>query len=449
MIKTKRGLDLPISGSPEQKINQGRPARSCAVVGYDFPGLKPTMAVAEGDKVVAGQLLFTDKKSAGISYTAPASGTVSAIHRGAKRAFQSIVIDMEDGDEGDTISFASYRAGDVSARSRAEVTDLLLESGEWTAIRTRPFNKVPAADTTPADIFVTAIDTRPLAADPSVYIGEQREAFDNGLSALSKLTDGSVFVCKSAEMDYSSSTPQVRVETFSGPHPAGLVGTHIHFLSPVSAEKIVWHLGYQDVIAIGHLFATGKIYAERVVSLAGPGVELPRLVRTVRGCSLEELGAGEYKAGNHRVLSGSVFDGRTAQGALAYLGRFHNQVSVLAEGTERELFGFVAPGTKKFSVTGLFMSSLFGLKNHDFTTSTGGSNRAMVPIGTYEKMMPLDILPTQLLRALLVNDVEVAMQLGCLELDEEDLALCTFACPGKYEYGPYLRQMLTLIEAEG
>jgi len=449
MIKTKRGLDLPISGSPEQKIDQGRPARSCAVVGYDFPGLKPTMAVAEGDKVVAGQLLFTDKKSDGINYTAPASGTVSAIHRGAKRVFQSIVIDMEEGGDGEAVSFASYKAGDISDRTRAEVTDLLLESGEWTALRTRPYNKVPALGTTPSDIFVTAIDTRPLAADPSIYIAEQKEAFTNGLSVLAKLTDGAVFVCKAAETDFSSSAPQVKVETFSGPHPAGLVGTHIHFLSPVSAEKTVWHLGYQDVIAIGHLFASGKIYAERVVALAGPGVESPRLMRTVRGGSLDELGAGEYKTGNQRVLSGSVFDGRTAQGALAYLGRFHNQVSVLAEGTERELFGFVAPGTKKFSVTGLFMSSLFGLKNHDFTTSTGGSNRAMVPIGTYEKMMPLDILPTQLLRALLVNDVEVAMQLGCLELDEEDLALCTFACPGKYEYGPYLRQMLTLIEAEG
>ena len=449
MIKTKRGLDLPISGSPEQKIDQGRPARSCAVVGYDFPGLKPTMAVAEGDKVVAGQLLFTDKKYDGINYTAPASGTVSAIHRGAKRVFQSIVIDMEEGGDGEAVSFASYKAGDISDRTRAEVTDLLLESGEWTALRTRPYNKVPALGTTPSDIFVTAIDTRPLAADPGLYIAEQKEAFTNGLSVLAKLTDGAVFVCKAAETDFSSSVPQVKVETFSGPHPAGLVGTHIHFLSPVSADKTVWHLGYQDVIAIGHLFASGKIYAERVVALAGPGVESPRLMRTVRGGSLDELGAGEYKTGNQRVLSGSVFDGRIAQGALAYLGRYHNQVSVLAEGTERELFGFVAPGTKKFSVTGLFMSSLFGLKNHDFTTSTGGSNRAMVPIGTYEKMMPLDILPTQLLRALLVNDVEVAMQLGCLELDEEDLALCTFACPGKYEYGPYLRQMLTLIEAEG
>ncbi len=449
MIKTKQGLDLPISGSPEQKIDQGRPARSCAVVGYDFPGLKPTMAVAEGDKVVASQLLFTDKKSEGINYTAPSSGTITAIHRGAKRVFQSIVIDMEEGGDAEAVSFNSYKSGDVGSCTRQDVTDLLLESGEWTALRTRPFNKVPALGTTPADIFVTAIDTRPLAADPGIFINEQKAAFDTGLTAISKLTDGSVFVCKAIETEYESNAQQVKVENFSGPHPAGLVGTHIHFLSPVSAEKTVWHLGYQDVIAIGHLFSTGKIYTERVVSLAGPSVNSPRLVRTVRGASLDELGAGEYKGGNHRVISGSVFDGRTAQGGVAYLGRYHNQVSVLEEGTKRELLGFVAPGFKKFSLTGLFMSSLVGLKNHDFTTSTGGSERAMVPLGTYEKMMPLDILPTQLLRALLVNDVEVAIQLGCLELDEEDLALCTFACPGKYEYGPYLRQMLTMIEAEG
>lgn len=449
MIKTTKGLDLPISGSPEQKIDQGRAARSCAVVAYDFPGLKPTMAVAEGDKVVAGQILFTDKMSEGINYTAPASGTISAIHRGAKRVFQSIVIDMESEADSEAVSFEHYHSGDVDSRTRQEVTDLLLESGEWTAFRTRPYNKVPALGTTPADIFVTAIDSRPLAADPALYINEQKEAFEAGLTVLAKLTDGSVFVCKSADADISSNVSQAKVESFSGPHPVGLVGTHIHFLSPVSANKTVWHIGYQDLIAIGQLFSTGKLFSERVIALAGPGVDKPRLVRTVRGASLDELGAGEYKAGTHRVLSGSVFDGRTAQGALAYLGRYHNQVSVLAEGTEREFFGFVAPGFKKFSLTGLFMSSLFGLKNHDFTTSTGGSERAMVPLGTYENMMPLDVLPTQLLRALLVNDVEVSIQLGCLELDEEDLALCTFACPGKYEYGPYLRQMLTMIEAEG
>jgi len=264
------------------------------------------------------------------------------------------------------------------------------------------------------------------------------------------LTQGKVFVCSAPETNIPpSDNAKVQVETFSGPHPAGLVGTHIHFLAPVSQAKSVWHIGYQNLIAIGHLFMTGKIFSERVVALAGPCVENPRLLRTRIGASLDELTAGEIVAKSARTISGSVFDGRKSVGSTAYLGRFHNQVSVLEEGTNREFFGFVKPGVTKFSLTRIFLSSIIGKKIREITTSTGGSSRAMVPLGTYEDVMPLDILPTQLLRALLVNDIDTAIQLGCLELDEEDLSLCTFACPGKYEYGPYLREMLTRIEAEG
>ena len=270
---------------------------------------------------------------------------------------------------------------------------------------------------------------------------------------MTKLTAGKVFVCKKggAELPLPDSALNGRIEVheFVGPHPSGLVGTHIHFLSPVGPAKTVWHVGYQNVIALGHLFTTGKIFSERVISLAGPGVENPRLLRTRVGACIAEIADGEIKPGDHRVLSGSVLDGRKAEGASSYLGRFHNQVSVLPEGTEREFLGFIKPGFDKFSLTRLFGSSLFPGKKMNLTTSRGGSERAMVPLGTYEEMMPLDILPTQLLRALLVEDVDTAIALGCLELDEEDLALCTFACPGKYEYGPYLREMLTRIEAEG
>jgi Na+-transporting NADH:ubiquinone oxidoreductase subunit A len=289
-----------------------------------------------------------------------------------------------------------------------------------------------------------------LAADPKQFLDENHEAFLAGLDVLCALTEGRVFVCCAVAHGLpDSSNPRVLVEEFAGPHPAGLVGTHIHFLSPVSQVKTVWHIGYQDLIAIGHLFATGKIYSERVVSLAGPGVAKPRLLRTRMGASLDELTAGEMEPGEQRTISGSVFDGRKASGPTAFLGRYHNQVSVLSEGRDREFLGFIKPGSKRFSLTRLFISSLLGARNMQFTTNRGGSERAMVPLGTYEEVMPLDILPTQLLRALLVGDVDVAIALGCLELDEEDLALCTFACPGKYEYGPYLREMLTSIEAEG
>ena len=447
MIRTKRGLNLPIAGSPEQTVHDGRPARSVALLGYDYPGLKPTMEVKEGDRVVAGQLVFTDKKSPGVKFTAPATGRVSAINRGARRAFLSLVIDVEDGDE---TTYQSFEAGDVSTLDREKVVEQLIESGEWTALRKRPFAKVPAVDEVPAHIFVNAMDTRPLAADPGIFISEHADAFRFGLQVMLRLTEGSVFVCSAPGADTPKvDDSRVRYEEFAGPHPAGLTGTHIHFLAPVSAKKSVWYLDYQNLIAIGYLFMTGKLFHDRIVALAGPSVEKPRLVRTRVGASTDEMTAGELAEGEHRVISGSVFDGRTAGGANAFLGRHHNQVSVLLEGTEREFFGFITPGFDKHSVTRLFGAAWAKVKPLSMTTSTEGSERAMVPIGSYEEVMPLDILPTQLLRALLVADIETSIDLGCLELDEEDLALCTYVCPGKYEYGPYLREMLTRIEMEG
>jgi Na+-transporting NADH:ubiquinone oxidoreductase subunit A len=240
------------------------------------------------------------------------------------------------------------------------------------------------------------------------------------------------------------------MEAFAGPHPAGLPGTHIHFLDPVSENKTVWFVGYQDVIAFGTLFRTGRINVDRVISLAGPVVEKPRLVRTRVGACTDDLVAGELREGDHRVISGSVLSGRTAAEPHNFLGRYHLQISAIEEGHRRELFGWSMPGLNKFSVTRSFAS--FWLPNKrrfDLTTSTGGSKRAMVPIGLYEKVVPLDILPTYLLRALIMDDVEQAQALGCLELDEDDLALCTFVCPGKYDYGPILRRNLTTIEIEG
>ncbi|XOV89391.1 MAG: Na(+)-translocating NADH-quinone reductase subunit A [Pseudomonadota bacterium] len=447
MIRTKRGLDLPISGKPEQIAYDGRPVRTVALLGYDYPGLKPTMEVAEGDKVRAGQVIFTDKKNPGVKYTAPATGTVTAVNRGARRIFQSVVIEIEAGEEE---SFGQFDPADIATLPREQVVAQLIDSGEWTALRNRPYSKVPAPDDVPRDIFVTAMDTRPLTADPQVFINEHKDAFVAGLSVLTRLTGGSVFVCTAPGADVPTGTdPAIKTETFAGPHPAGLPGTHIHFLSPVSQQRSVWFIDYQNVVAIGSLFTTGKLFHDRIVALGGPGADKPRLLRTRRGASLDELLAGEISEANQRVISGSVLDGRTARGPSAYLGRHHHQVSVLREGNDRELFGFILPGVKKFSVTRLFAGSWLGTKEFALTTNTEGSERAMVPIGSYEWVMPLDVLPTQLLRALLVSDVESAIALGCLELDEDDLALCTFVCPGKYEYGPYLREMLTRIEAEG
>lgn len=445
MIKIKRGLDLPITGAPTQRIEAGRPVRSVAVIGFDYHGMKPTMQVQVGDRVKLGQVLFSDKKTPGVHYTAPAAGVVSAIHRGEKRVLQSVVIDI-DGDEQET--FAQYPASQLDSLSSEQVRENLQQSGLWTALRARPFSKVPAIDATPSSIFVTAIDTHPLAADPAVIIAEHAADFENGLKVLGNLAK--VFLCKADGASVAGEKlAKVQTESFSGPHPAGLPGTHIHFLDPVSASKSVWTINYQDVIAVGKLFTTGQLWMERVVSLAGPVVEKPRLVRTRVGASLDELTAGELQPGYNRVVSGSLLGGRTAHGAFAYLGRYHLQVSCLREGNDREMLHYLRAGVNKHSVLNIFVSKLMGAKKFAFSTTTNGSPRAMVPVGNYEEVMPLDILPTQLLRSLIVGDTEVAQKLGCLELDEEDLALCTYVCAGKYEYGPILRDNLTRIEKEG
>ncbi|HCM9125012.1 Na(+)-translocating NADH-quinone reductase subunit A [Enterobacter hormaechei] len=447
MFRIRKGLDLPISGVPEQHVTTGASIHHVAIVGDDYVGMRPAMLVQEGDRVIKGQALFEDKKNPGVMFTAPASGTVVAIHRGERRVLQSVVIQIE-GDE--KREFARFDAADLATLSHDAVQTQLLESGLWTALRTRPYSKTPVPGTVPAAIFVTAIDTNPLSADPQPLILAERKAFDAGLTVLTRLTPGKVHVCQASGGKLGGHPQgQVAFNEFAGPHPAGLVGTHIHFLEPVSLTKQVWHLNYQDVIAIGKLFTMGELCAERIIAIGGPQATQPRLVRTLLGADLTALLAGETKEGENRIISGSVLSGRHATGPMAWLGRFHLQVSVVLEGREKELFGWVLPGAEKYSVTRTTLGHFLRRKLFNFSTSTNGGERAMVPIGNYERVMPLDILPTVLLRDLLAGDTDGAQALGCLELDEEDLALCTYVCPGKYEYGPVLREVLTRIEQEG
>ncbi len=447
MVTIRRGLDLPINGHPEQVIAEVPSVKSVAVIGPDYHGMKPTMAVKEGDKVTLGQLLFTDKKTEGVRYTSPASGTVSAVNRGARRVLESVVIDIEGDDKE---PFAQYKAEEISSLTREQVVENLVNSGQWVGFRTRPFSKAPAIDSTPNAIFVTAMDTNPLAADPAPIIEAEQSAFNSGLQLLAKLTEGHIYICKAENATVNApNTPKIKVESFTGVHPAGNAGTHIHFLEPVSVNKMVWTIGYQEVIAFGHLFLNGEIYTKRIIALGGPRVAKPTLVETRLGANLQDVCAGRLTGENNRIISGSVFGGRTATDAFSYLGRHHVQVSVLEEGDERELMHYLRVGVNKHSTKGIYVSSMTPGKRFDFTTTAHGSERAMVPIGTYEDVMPLDILPTQLLRALIVGDTDMAQKLGALELDEEDLALCTYVCPGKYEYGPILRDNLTRIEFEG
>jgi len=443
-------LDLPIAGLPVQSVEDARAVSRVALLGADFVGLKPTMLVQPGDTVLRGQPVFEDKKTPGVRHTAPAAGRVAALNRGDKRAFVSLVIEVATVDGAHAqVDFASWRGQPPAEGDGAGLRALLVESGLWTALRSRPFSRVPAPDAVPSAIFVTAMDTRPLAPQVEMALAGREDDYARGVLALRDLTPGTVFVCRTPGSAVRvPRAGRIAIEEFAGPHPAGNAGTHIHFLHPVGTARSVWHVGAQDVAAIGHLLATGRLDVSRVVSIAGPSIARPRLLRTRLGASVDELVAGELAAGEQRVISGSVLDGRTAMGeAEGFLGRYHQQVSALPEGRGRELLGWIAPGAGKFSITGAVLGA-FSRSRRAFTTTTNGSRRAIVPLGTYEAVMPMDILPTFLLRALVTGDLERAEALGALELDEEDLALCTYACPGKNDYGPMLRDMLARMEKE-
>ncbi len=450
-----RGLSLPINGEPEQKVDSGPKVSRVAILADDYIGMRPSMRVQVGDQVKLGQVLFEDRKTPGVLYTSPGAGTVSAINRGERRALRSVVIDLDEGDTPDETAYESYGGKEPASLSSDEVRAALIECGLWTSLRARPFSKVPPVDSSPRSIFVTAMDSNPLAPDADVVLKGNEADFESGLSVLAKLPDGGkVYLCKKVGSSLGAggagSAGGVEVHEFDGPHPSGTAGFHIHTIEPADRERVMWHVGYQDVVAIGHFFRTGKLLTDRVVALSGPRTTKPRLLKTRLGASVDTLVSGETQGENNRVVSGSVFNGRKAEGeSEGYLGRYHNQVTVLKEGNVRRFLGWLAPGFDKFSLLALFASKLAPGKKFDFDTDLNGGMRGIVPMGSYEKVMPFDLMPTFLLKSIVANDMEKAEELGVLELDEEDVALCTFACPSKNEYGTALREMLTRIEKEG
>ncbi len=453
-FKIRRGLDLPVSGAPEPAVDSGRKVRSVALLGRDYPGLKPRMMVGEGDRVALGDALFVDKRDPVVAFAAPGSGVVTAINRGERRSLLSVVIELDDDGEGDDLLRPHLVDHAVDDTSEARIREVLQSTGLWAAFRARPFSRVPPGDSIPRSIFVTAVDTNPLAANPVDVVRGREADLDAGLAVLSRLTDGSVFLCVGE--DWASPVcdrERVKTVSFSGPHPAGLPGTHIHFLDPVGAERTVWHIGYQDVIAMGVLFNTGRLATDRVIALGGPAVERPRLLVARLGASIDELTAGELKQGGAvgpgpRVVSGSVLSGRRAVGPEAFLGRYHTQISAVPRGGERRLLGWLPSRRQAYSLTGAFASRT-PRRLEDLTVDSHGTQSALIPIDAFEKVVPLDLLPVPLLLSLLIRDTDQAQALGCLELDAEDLALCSFVCPGKNDYGSVLQANLEQIEREG
>lgn len=444
-FKLRKGLDLPITGAPRQEIQAAPAVRTVGLLGDDYHDLKPRIAVAEGDAVVAGTPVMFDKNMAEAQIVSPVAGRVKAINRGARRKLISIEIEV-DADGGAPVDFSD--TGD--AQSRAGLTEKLCAAGLWTSFRTRPYSKVPAPGSVPAAIYITAMDTEPLAADPRLSILENSDAFAKGVAAVALLTDGPTYLCQEGEDALPGhDVAGVECVSFSGPHPAGLAGTHMHFLTPPAADRFVWTIGYQDIIVIGRLLLTGTYDASCVVAVSGPACADPRLVRTVAGASMVDLLQSDLPDDIPvRMISGSVLSGRSGAAESAYLGRYARQVTLIEEDRKQIPMGWIRPMFEKYAVQPVLGSAL-SQRSFPLTSNLNGGRRAMVPLGTFETLMPQDFLPTQLIRALLVMDTDQAQLLGALELDEEDLGLIGFACPAKYEYGIALRDCLTKIEREG
>ena len=438
MIKISKGLDLPISGAPLNIVSDEPKVSSVAVLSNDFVGMKPTMLVKEGDSVKAGQKIFEDKKNIGVFYTSPCGGIVRNINRGDKRKFLSIEIDIDDTNE----AFKFFDMGNTSN----EIKECLINSGYWNCFRTRPFNRTPNVNDVPNAIFINCCDSNPLSMDPYNIISLNEADFREGLKVLSQL-----FKCN-MNLTYQNDNFDISNEDFEyfqfkGPHPSGLSSTHISKIYPVNLNRTVWTINYQDIISIGFLKKNNKIRTSKLISLGGPSVHEPSLLNVRVGGNIDEICAGKLKP-NSRIISGSVLHGHESEGVMNYLGFYDSQISAIPDEVNNIFMNWLMPGSSLHSKLNVFMSSFIKPKNFIFNTSIGGGDRAIVPISSYEEVIPMDILATQLLKALVVSDIDMAVDLGMLELVPEDLALCSYVCPSKYDYSSILMDNLNKLYQE-
>ena len=437
MIKISKGLDLPISGSPSGIFSDEPKVSSVAILSNDFVGMKPTMLVKEGESVKAGQKIFEDKKNLGVFYTSPAGGIIKNINRGERRKFISIEIDIENKEE-----YEYFEIGNT----QHQIKDCLVNSGLWNAFRTRPFNRTPSIDDSPDAIFINCCDSNPLSIDPYEIISLNKSEFDEGLNVLSRLFECDINLAYQHD-NFDKSNQNIKYFQFKGPHPSGLSGTHISQIFPVSLNRIAWTIGYQDIISIGYLKLNKQVRTSKFIVLAGPSVYEPSIVKVRIGGNIDEITAGKVRP-NSRIVSGSILHGHESNGVMNYIGFYDSQISAIPEEVNNIFMNWLMPGKSLHSKLNVFLSSFIKPKEFIFNTSIGGGNRAIVPVSSYEEVVPMDILVTQLLKALVVSDIEMAVDLGMLELVPEDLALCSYVCPSKYDYSSILMDNLNKLYQE-
>lgn len=442
-----KGKDIKLKGAAGDEVSDVLSPRIVAIQPPDFRGLKPRLAVAEGDSVKMGTPVITDKEIDGLCLVSPVSGKVKAINRGLKRALLSVVIENDGKNTAE--SFPSHAPDKLAKLKKAETIQALLKAGLWPAFRQRPFSKIASPKDEPKSIFVHAVNTEPLAADMAKILDGKEKFFQAGLDVLTGLTAGKVHVCakSGAKPEILTNAKGVECHTFSGPHPAGNVSTLIQAVDPINKGDIVWYVEAQEVARIGRFFLEGTYPQQVVVALTGEGCAKTGYARTVQGAAIKELLPGTQFEGK-RCITGSVLAGREI-GADGFIGFYDTQISVVPEGGHRELLGWLMPGAKKYTLSHTYLSAFLPEQEASLDTDENGGHRAIVLNDTYDKYINLDIVTYFLLKAVIAGDIDEAERLGILECDAEDFALCSFACPSKVNVGAIIRRGLDVIEKEG
>lgn len=445
-IKIRKGTDIRLIGEAEKKVETLKPASVLAIKPTDFHSLTPKLVVREGDSVKAGDPLFYDKYNEAVQFASPVSGSVKAIVRGEKRRVLAVEIanDMSNASK-------DFGAFDLKA-SREDLMKHLLSSGMWPLIGQRPFSIVARPGQKPKSIFISGFDSAPLAPDPDFVMEGQMEDFQNGVEALRVLAAGKpVHLCYKKGSSAFTKVQGVELHEVSGPHPAGNVGVQIHHIDPINKGEVVWTVQAQDVANMGRFLRTGKFDLQRVVALTGSEVNSPRYMRVTVGSPIQAITDGNINTGNVRVISGNVLTGDKL-GAGDYLGFYHHQVTAIPEGDEPKFLlteGWLSPGLSKFSVSQAYPTWLLPKsKKFKLDTNSNGEDRAFVVTGQYEKVFPFDIYPVQLVKSIIVNDIDMMEKLGIYEVAPEDFALCEFACTSKINVQTIVREGLDTILEE-
>lgn len=446
-FKLKKGYDIRIAGKAEKSVAETS-AKRYALKPTDFRGVVPKLEIAIGDHVKAGSVVFHEKKNSDIKFTSPVSGTLVEVIRGERRRVLEIVIEADG--KSDYAEFKKYGSADISNLSADEIKANLLSSGLWPCIVERPYGRIANQNNVVRDIFISAMDSAPLAADPNVIVDGNDELFQAGLDVLSKLTEGSVHLSiDGSRLDNSSAftgAKNVKLHTFNGAHPAGNVGVQIHHIKPINRGEIVWTVRAADVLAIGRLFSEGHVNLETIVAVAGENATSQKYFKTIRGAEISSLLADGIVE-NSRIISGNVLTGSKVE-ETGFLGFNDNTVTIIPEGNQFDFLGWVRPSTEKESFSGTFLSKFFPKKEYSHTTNLKGGHRAFVQSGYYEQVLPMDVYPVQLLKSCLAEDLEEMEGLGIYEIIEEDLALCEYVCASKVEVQEIVSDAIDLMIRE-